>query len=101
MYRCLTAEVMIVVQNQNHLLLDAFQNLIQEYVGCSFRLLREFLRLLQERKHRLTKAGDSLLNSVSQITEENSRVGIRVIQLIPDISPFLLPQKIAHQTCFS
>ena len=41
------------------------------------------------------------LKTVSEITEEDRRIRIGMIQLIPDVRPILLAQKIGDQSCFA
>src|SRR5205807_10455187 len=93
--------MMIVIEDYDHLLLDPFENLIQEHICGALWLLRQLLWLLQVSKNRFAKIRDSLLNAVREITQEHRRIGVSVIKLIPDMGPFLLSQKIRHQRCLS
>src|SRR5437588_2853654 len=93
--------MMIVIEDYDHLLLDPFENLIQEHICGALWLLRQLLRLLQVSKNRFAKIRDSLLNAVREIAEEHGRIGVRVIELIPDVRSLLLSQKVRHQRCLS
>src|ERR1044072_3144497 len=95
--RGVVAEMVIIVQDDDQLLFDAFEDFIQEYVGRALCLLPQILRLLQKSEHGFAKAGNLLLNAVSEIAKKHRRVGISVIQLIPDERTLLFAQEVRDQ----
>ena len=46
MYRRFGAQMMVIIQHENKLLLNAFQELIQKNICCALRLLGQFVSLL-------------------------------------------------------
>src|SRR5713226_6331748 len=93
----LSAKVMIIIQHDDQLLLNMLKNFIQQNIDGALGLLPEFRGLLQVSEERVPKAGDSLLDSVCQVTQKSGRVGVCVIQLIPDERPLLLAKKVGNQ----
>ena len=96
-YRRVRAEMMIIIEHDQQLLFDALENLVQQHIRGSFRLLRELLRLLQVREGLLAKLRHPLLNSKREIAEEDRRVSVCVIELIPNVWMLLLTNKVRDQ----
>src|ERR1700674_3028993 len=97
MHRRLGTQMVIVVEDDNQLLLDAFENLIQQHINSPLWLLSQFVRLLQISEQRVAKTGYLLLDSVCQISQKHRRIGIGMIQLVPDVRLFLFAQKVGNQ----
>jgi hypothetical protein len=89
--------MVVIVEDDDELLLDVFENFVQQHIGGALRLLREFIRL-QVREDRFTEIRHPLLNSLREISKKHRRIAICVIELIPDVRPFLLSQEISHQS---
>src|ERR1041384_7566516 len=93
--------MVIIIEHDQQLLLNELENLVQQNVCGTFRLLRELLRLLQVREGLLAKVRHALLNSKREIAEENGRVSVGVIELIPNVGMLLLTNKIRDQRSLS
>ena len=100
--RRVLAQMMIIVQNQDQLLFDSLQNFIQENINRAFRMLREFAgRLPADRRTCFAKAGHLLLDAEGEITKKHGRIGVGVVELIPDKLPFVSSEKVRNQRGFS
>src|ERR1041384_8531444 len=93
--------MVIIIEHDQQLLLNELENLVQQNVCGTFRLLRELLRLLQVREGLLAKVRHALLNSKREIAEEDGRVSVRVIELIPNVRVLLLTNKVRDQRSLS
>jgi len=91
----------IIVEDDDQLLLDAFEDLIQQHVNTALGLLSQFVSLLQLSEHRVAKSGNLLLDSMCQIAQKNRRICIGVIQLVPNVGLFLFAQKVGNQRSLS
>src|SRR5258705_5127852 len=98
MYGSFSAKVMIVVEDDNELLFNSFEDFVQQHVNRTLRILGQLRRsFLEVRKHGLAKAGYNLLNSKRQITEEYKWIGIRMVQLIPNVVPLVGAQEVSDK----
>ena len=94
--------MMIVVQDQNELLFNSFQHLVQKNIDGAFGMLRQFAGgFLKIRKHRFAKAGHLLPDPKSEVTKKHGRVGVGVVQLVPDKLSLVSAQKVGDQRGFS
>jgi hypothetical protein len=79
------AEVVVVVQDEDDARIHGVQNLVQEHVGRPLGLRGELGgRLLEVGERGLAEAGDDLPEPVRDVAEEDGRVCVRAIELIPD-----------------
>jgi hypothetical protein len=102
MHRRVFAEMMVIVQDEDELLLDAIQHLVEKHIDGAFGMLREFAGcFLEIGKESFAKAGHLLANTEGEVTKEYRKIGIRVVQLIPDKLSFVRSQKIRDQGSFS
>jgi hypothetical protein len=82
--------MVVIVQHENELLFNSIQNFVQENVYGAFGVLREFAGgFLQIGKKGFAKAWDKLLNAETQVTKKDRRIGIGVVQLVPDKLTFV------------
>jgi len=89
---------MIIIEHHHELLLNLLQYFIQQHVHSALRVPGKFAgRFLQVGEHRVAKARHNLLDSMSQVTEEDPGVSIRMIQLIPNKRMPVIPQYIGNQ----
>jgi hypothetical protein len=80
-----SAEMMIVVEDEDELPLDVVEHLVQEHVDGALGLLREFFgRLLKIGERGLAEVLEDLLDAVRDVAEEDEGVCVRVVELIPD-----------------
>src|SRR5262245_49898528 len=102
MHGGLDSEMMIIVEHEDQLVLDMFEHLIDQYIYRTFRILVYLgCFLLQVGECRLPEAGNDLLDSMCDVTEEGYRVGVSVIELIPDNLFCPLTYEIGDQRGFS
>ncbi len=81
----LRAEVVVVVEDEDELLLDAVEHFVEEHVDGALRLLGQLLGgLVHVRDGRVAEAGDDLLDAVRDVAEEDERVGVGLVKLVPD-----------------
>src|ERR1044072_7167513 len=76
---------MIVVEDEDELLLDAVEDFVEEHVHGALWRLREFFGRRLHVGHRgVAEAGDYLLDAVRDVAEEDERVRVGLVELIPD-----------------
>src|SRR5262249_33306629 len=93
----LSAEMVIIVEHYDQLLLDMLENLIQQHIGCAFRLLRKLIRL-QVCENRFAEIRHALLDALREITKKHGRVTGGMVELRPNVGPALLSQDIGNQS---
>src|SRR5687768_7622888 len=102
MNRSVSAQMMVIVQHQDELLLDSLQDFVQKNIRSAFRVLRDFTgSFLKVGEERFTKAGYSLLDAKSEIPQEHRGVSIGMIQLVPNKLSLVGSEEIGHQGGFS
>jgi hypothetical protein len=77
--------VVVVVEHDDKLTADYLENLVQEHVNGARWIAGDLVsRLPQVGKRDVAEAWHGLPDSVREIFEEDKRVGVRVVELIPD-----------------
>src|SRR5687767_11541901 len=94
----LPADVVVVIEHEDERLLNRLKYLVYHEVDRSFRKSEHLLvGLAQIRKDRLAEFGTEILDTTGDITQKHDRVGVSVIQLIPDGLPVLITDEIGDQ----
>jgi hypothetical protein len=90
--------VVVVVEDEDHARVNRVEYLVQENVGRALGLRREFGgRLLEVRERGLAEARDDLPQPVRDVAEEDGRVCVRAIQLIPDELARFRPHEVGDE----
>jgi hypothetical protein len=98
----LSADVVIVIEDDDERLLNAFKYLVDKKVcgplGRSKQLLISVSEVLE---YRYAEIGDYVLDPVGNVTEKRARLGVCVVELIPDRWARLSADKFGDKSRFA
>ena len=94
--------MVVVVEDEYELLLGAVKHFVQEHVDGAFGSLREFFRrLLHVGDRGVAEAVDDLSYAVRDVAEEDERVCVRPVELIPDEGALARAYEVGDESCFA
>src|SRR5918993_4811441 len=95
----IAADMVIVIQNKNEWLLDRLKYLVYQQVGRSFRKAKHlFVSFAQVRKDSFAECRIEILDALGYITEKDDRIGVSMVQLVPNRGPCLAANEVSDQS---
>jgi hypothetical protein len=98
----IATDVMVIVQHKDKRLVDRLEDFVDQKIRSAFWKTEHILiRLAQIWKDRLAEFGIEVSDPVCDVTEEDYRVCVGVIELVPDRWPRLVADKIGDERGFA